>query len=328
MGTVPFFALFEIVARAKKGTVPIFPGHCPQIPLSPNSKSAACARLRENNEKIRQIGGNIMQVESARIAMSIGVACLIGFSATLRAQEAHPDFEGLWSDPPQTLADSACFFFCSDLKIDRLFELLDDPANDERPIRELAAEAVRYEIEQLIEPLLTEQALATYPIDPADDPGFLNCEPWGIAKQMFAPHQLEITQHDDRVVFRYGEWNAYRTIFLDGRERPARAPKSLLGYSVGRYEGDTLVVETTGIRSNITLWWAEHSDQLELVERYRRDVEGNRLLLEVTLTDPLSMSAPLTLQKVWDWTPEQDISDYDQCEPPTDFIRGTNEQFG
>jgi len=116
-------------------------------------------------------------------------------------------------------------------------------------------------------------------------------------------------------------------VFLDGRERPAKAPKSLLGYSVGRYEDDTLVIETTGIRANIMLWWAEHSDELELTERYRRDQDGNRLLLDVTFRDPVSMSAPLTLRKVWSWAPEQNIIAYDQCEPPTEFTRGTTEQF-
>lgn len=268
-----------------------------------------------------------MRIARSRIVVVTVIAVLSSDSAWVLAQQPRPDISGMWSDPPATLEDSPCFFYCTDMKIDRLFELLDDPANDDRPISELNTDAGRYEIEQIIRPRLSAAALETYPIDPADDPGFLNCEPWGIARQLFAPHQLEIAQHEDRVDFRYAEWEARRTIFLDGRERPAQAPKSLLGFSVGRYEGDWLVVETTGIRSNITLWWAEHSDELTIEERYRRSEDGGRLILEVTLDDPIALAEPLTLKKVWGRAPEQDIAAYDQCEPATEYVRGTRQQF-
>lgn len=259
--------------------------------------------------------------------ISTSIALLIAVTAELAAQTTRVDLTGMWSDPPATLEDSSCFFYCSDVKIERLYELLDDPANDERPMGELIADAGKQELTTLIEPALSSASLASYPIDPADDPGFLNCEPWGIARQVLAPHQLQITQHDKRVDFHYGEWSARRTIFLDGRERPGNAPHSLLGFSVGHYDGDALVVETTGIRANITLWWAEHSDRLELVERYRRSPDGERLLLEVTMRDPDGLLEPLLLKKVWGRAPEQTIGAYDQCRPATDFIRGTIEQF-
>ena len=99
--------------------------------------------------------------------------------------------EGMWSDPPATAVGTLCFFACTDAAIDRLNALLDDPANDARPFPQLAAEALKHQTDTYLRPRLTEAALKTYPLDPADDPGFLRCEPWGLAKQMFAPHQLE-----------------------------------------------------------------------------------------------------------------------------------------
>lgn len=99
----------------------------------------------------------------------------------------------MWSDPPVTPEGLFCFFACTDAGMARLNALLDDPANDARPFRDLQAEAKRYEREYL-RGRLTPAALKRYPLDPADDPGFLRCEPWGMARQIFAPHQLKIRQ--------------------------------------------------------------------------------------------------------------------------------------
>src|SRR2546430_41340 len=82
----------------------------------------------------------------------------------------------------------------------------------------------------------------------SDDPGFLRCEPWGLARQMFARHQLEIRQRgNDRLELRYGEWDAHRTIFMDGHKPSGNPTPSPMGQSIGRWEGDTLIIETSGI---------------------------------------------------------------------------------
>src|SRR4029450_12222615 len=80
--------------------------------------------------------------------------------------------EGMWSDPPATAVGTLCFFACTDAAIDRLNALLDDPANDARPFPQLAAEAQKHERDNYFRPRLTEAELKTYPLDPADDPGF------------------------------------------------------------------------------------------------------------------------------------------------------------
>ena len=220
----------------------------------------------------------------------------------------------MWSDPPANPDDFICFGFCTQMGIDYINALLNDPKNDDRSFAELWAETVARESTEYFRPRLSEAALATFPLDQLqDDPGYLHCEPWGLANQMFAPHQLEIKRFADRVEMRYGEWEARRTIYLDGREIPKRLQPSLLGFSIGRFEGDDLVIETTGIRENITSWWAKHSDQLRVTERYSRD--GDRLLLTATMEDPWGLRQPLELKKVWSWAPDQEISPYANCEP-------------
>ena len=262
-----------------------------------------------------------------KVPFSVAISAFVLFSfACGRAggQEPRPDLRGMWSDPPPTPEDYFCYAYCTDTGIDRLMALLDDPANDERSYSELSGEASAHQREAYIVPHLSDQALASYPLDPADDPGFLYCEPWGLARQMFAPHQLRISQLEDRVEFHYGEWEARRTIYLDGRSRPAGQAPSLLGFSVGRYEGETLVVETTGVSANQTMWRSEHGDGLRTIERYSRSQDGQRLLLTATLEDPEGFREPLTLRKVWSFAPEQEIFPYVDCEPPTEFSRGVD----
>jgi hypothetical protein len=264
-----------------------------------------------------------------RYGWALPAIVLAGCSASPQAPAPQPvpsKLEGMWSDPPPTAVGTFCFFACTDAGIDRLNALLDDPANDSRPYPELRAAADRYQRENYLRPRLTAAALESYPLDPADDPGFLHCEPWGLAKQMFAPHQLEIRQvADDRIELRYGEWEAVRTVYLDGARAPDNQPPSRLGHSIGRFDGETLVVETSGVMAGITWWDAKHSDRLRVVERFMRSEDGTMLNLTATLEDPWSLSEPVVARKVWRWAPDQKITPYDSCEPATEFKKGTRQ---
>jgi hypothetical protein len=108
--------------------------------------------------------------------------------------------EGMWSDPPVTIMARFCAAWCTDVGIERLNALLDNPANDSKSVEQLSAEASAYQNTTYIKSRLTPAASASYPLDPADDPGLLKCEPWGLARQISAPHQLEIRRLDgDRI---------------------------------------------------------------------------------------------------------------------------------
>ena len=190
---------------------------------------------------------------------------------------------------------------------------------------QLSADAAAYQQERYIRPRLSPAALRTFPLDLAKDPGLLRCEPWGLARQVFARHQLQITrQGSDRLVLRYGEWDATRIVYLDGRTRPANQPPTRMGHSVGRYEGDTLVIETTGVSPNWTPYLAEHSDRLRIIERYTRAQDGVRLLLSATIEDPWSLREPVILKKVWRWAPGAEIAPYTDCERPVGLVKGAN----
>lgn len=230
----------------------------------------------------------------------------------------------MWSDPPATPDEMLCFAFCTDWGIAYMNSLLDDPANDARSYFELWKDVESSQLDGYFRPRLTPAALETFPIDQADDPGFLYCEPWGFARQIFAPHQLEIRQFQDRIEMRYGEWAAHRTIYLGKSKAPANLAPSLMGYSIGRYEGDSLVIETTGVNENLTLWWSRHSDELKTVERYTVSENRDRLFLIATMEDPWGLREPLMVKKVWSWAPHQEIGPYESCQRPTEYSRGVN----
>jgi hypothetical protein len=95
-------------------------------------------------------------------------------------------------------------------------------------------------------------------------------------------------------------YHGFRLVPTDGRPHRAEVPPSYRGDSVGRWEGDVFVVETKNFNDD-TWIWAEgraspHSDQLRIVERYRR-VDKNTLEIDATLSDPKVLTAPWTVPK-------------------------------
>ena len=95
-------------------------------------------------------------------------------------------------------------------------------------------------------------------------------------------------------------FHGFRLVPTDGRPHREEVPPSYRGDSVGRWEGDVLVVDTRNFTDD-TWIWAEgraspHSDQLRIVERYRR-VDKNTLEIEATLHDPKTLTAPWTIPK-------------------------------
>ena len=227
-----------------------------------------------------------------------------------------PDLSGMWSDPPPRAEDAFCHVGCPVESRDYLTTLLDDPENLDKTFAELRGVAQRFQSTELIPSYLTAAALENYPFNRGADPSLTACEPWGFTRQILSPHAMELTQYDDRVTLYYSEWTARRTVYLDGREPPADLEPSLLGFSVGRYEGDTLVVESVGITANHSNSGFGHSDQLTVTERFTRSADGDRLDVEATLRDPLTLTRPLVMARAWTWAPTEEIYPYEDCVIP------------
>jgi len=123
------------------------------------------------------------------------------------------------------------------------------------------------------------------------DPAFY-CKPQGVPR-MGPPSQ--IVQTPGQVVFLYGTSNLFRVVPTDGRPHRADADPSYMGDSVGRFEGDTLVVDVTAF--NDDTWLGSdgyfHSEKMHVVERLTR--KGDVLVYTATVEDPLVLAKPWTL---------------------------------
>jgi hypothetical protein len=107
---------------------------------------------------------------------------------------------------------------------------------------------------------------------------------------------FKILQSPDEVVILYQDYTAFRQIFTDGRALPKDPQPAWLGYSVGKWEGDTLVVETAGFND---LTWLDnagtpHSESLHVTERFHRR-DGQHLDIQITIYDPKTFSKPFTV---------------------------------
>jgi hypothetical protein len=142
-----------------------------------------------------------------------------------------------------------------------------------------------------------------------DDP-VVHCLPEGPRFTHFLAFPKKIVQTPTLIVV-LGEDMAYRQIFLDGRGLPKDPNPSFMGSSVGRWDGDTLVVESTGYKERTWLDWAghPHSEKLHITERWRR-LDVGRLEIEETLSDPDVYAEPFNVKVTGTLLPDSDLLEY------------------
>ena len=121
---------------------------------------------------------------------------------------------------------------------------------------------------------------------------------------------IEIIQTPGKVLLLFQYHHEVRQIFTDGREHPRNLELTWNGHSIGRWDGDTLVVDTIGIRDESWLDQGghEHSTQLHVVERLRR-VDAETLEIERTLTDPIALAKPFTTRVALTFSPDKDLDE-------------------
>jgi hypothetical protein len=146
-----------------------------------------------------------------------------------------------------------------------------------------------------------EKAIAAY--DPfKDDPTF-RCDPVAIRRVWGAPATpLSITRDGANVVLRHEWMDVRRVIHMNEKTHPKNGKRSSLGYSIGRWEGDTLVIETANYSAGVLNQYVEqagqptrgllHSAALTSVERLHLDAARQRLVVEIDLVDPEFFKQP------------------------------------
>jgi hypothetical protein len=152
-----------------------------------------------------------------------------------------------------------------------------------------------------------------------------NCLPPGMPGIMSQPYPMEFLMTPGKVTIVIEAFTQVRHIFTDGRELPEFPDPGFFGTSIGRWDGDTLVVESVGFNDFVTIGGGlPHSDQMKITERIRLD-DNDRMQIETTITDPLALTEPYvtnaTFTRHRDWT----IAEYVCEENNRNFVDASGE---
>src|SRR6185369_9538402 len=168
---------------------------------------------------------------------------------------------------------------------------------------------------------LARNKLAEYHslVDPTGDTPGAHCVPHGMPLAVFlgGGYPVEFIQRPEQLTIIYETHNEVRRVFLDGRKIDEKdVLPSRDGTSRGHWEGNSLVVETSGLQESIDQATA-HSENARIVERYTPFTAGGlrRLGVEVTIYDPEFYTSPPTLKRTYTQLADSPMLDYDCPEP-------------
>ena len=154
-----------------------------------------------------------------------------------------------------------------------------------------------------------------------DDP-IARCQPTGVPGLGRIPVPYKIVQTPRLILILHEENTVFRQIFLDGRRLVSDPEPRFMGYSTGKWDGDTLVVDTVGFndRNWLDRMGHPHSDALHVIERFRRPDVGH-LDVEVTIDDPKAYTKPITYTQKQTLVPDEDLLEYFCSENEKDVAR-------
>jgi len=154
-----------------------------------------------------------------------------------------------------------------------------------------------------------------------DNPG-AHCVQYGMPgmMQQAGAYPIEFIQRPEQITIIYEVEGETRRVYMPGRTIPPEERLAVRqGYSEGRWDGDTLVVETTDMNDGIDQFTYSHSDQAKIVERFRLADDsktGKVIDYEMTMTDPVYYTQPVSFKKRWMPLPNGRIMAYNCTEEP------------
>jgi hypothetical protein len=196
---------------------------------------------------------------------------------TPKTTDGKPDFSGFWMPPQQGIRF--------------LLNIASGMDDKDIPLQPWAAQVLQERIAN----------------NGKEHPG-ARCLPSGIPEKISIPDGLKVVQTPDLIVFLYESRTIYRQVFLDGRPLPKNPQPTWQGYSVGKWEGDTLVVETIGQNGKtwLDMRGLPSTESLKVIERYTRTNVGT-MAIDVTIDDPKAYTKPWNVKLAWRLLPDTDL---------------------
>src|SRR6202140_4067983 len=256
----------------------------------------------------------------AKIAISFALAGVLAFSSELRAQTPQPrtppnqnanqtpaDLTGVWYPSSGSTLGAAT------------------PDNPGQQFVWLDSEGKPLKGPLPLTAWGQERLKANHPTGPktsaidSDDPDF-QCFPSGVPRIYLFLYPMELIHTPGRVLMLFEYGHNIRQIFTDGRGHMQDAEPSWMGDSIGHWEGDTLVVDTTGF--NDKTWLDQvghpHSDSLHVIERIQR-VSRDTLQDDITIDDPRAYTKTWTGVRRFDLKPDWEIGE-EICEENNTYL--------
>lgn len=243
------------------------------------------------------MSARVSALRSARVrglppaALALGLACAAVAVAPAAAQSSRPDFTGVWTS------------YRSDAPSGGIPGFRPDPTD----IPYTAEGRARHDA----------YVAATRGTD--ESPGAY-CVGYGMPEAMLrsGPYPMEIIQRPEQITVIYELHGETRRIYLDERgQHPENVFPERDGFSVGHWEGDTLIVDTSLLKDQVDSRYP-HSEQAQIHEEYTLEVEpsGKRVLTaEMTMTDPVYLTEPYHQEKKWQAVPGGRLMTYECTEP-------------
>jgi hypothetical protein len=150
----------------------------------------------------------------------------------------------------------------------------------------------------------------THSLKETDDPVLRDCLPPGTPRIYLQPFPFQIVQTPKEIIMIFEYDHTVRQIFTDGRPHPGDITPTYMGNSIGKWEGDTLVVDTVGFNEKT---WLDrdghsHSDQLHIVERFHR-VDRDNMTVDIDIQDPKALAKPWDTQLNFQLKPDWDLEE-------------------
>ncbi len=215
-----------------------------------------------------------------------------------------PDLSGIWQAIGEPRAPGALFGSGEFLNSKYFRDVLSDFKRGEEPLTPTGAEIFRRNTQPGV-------------VGPS-----LICLPDGVPHADLLPEPFKIVQMPRETLFLYEVETMFRQIFTDGRKLPVNPAGTWLGYSVGKWDGDTFVVDTMGFND---LSWLDarghgHSEDMRVEERFRR-LDFGHLDVTVTITDPKVFTKPVTINFIEELLPDTDVFEHVCLENEKDAAR-------
>ena len=215
-----------------------------------------------------------------------------------RAPDGKPDLSGVWQTELVNPRDSV---------LGENFQFVvpgDDPRTFSKYVRNILADFKPEDVPMRPEAAELLRKNATTAITPS-----VNCLPLGLpVSDMHSYYPFKIVQARGVTMVLYEAGNTYRQIYTDGRKLPVDPAPAWLGYSVGRWEGDTFVVDAVGFNDKGRLDGSGHprSEAMRLQERFHRRDFGH-MDVQITVDDPTFYTKPFTVKVTEILIPDSDV---------------------